>query len=149
MIDQRAVQVKCRLEHIEPSSTRYALARYKAVHDYVQRVQAEARQKPPLVSLDTDTGRPVSDVPAAMESHVCNGSCFMFLPRGFTPELFSGRARRGVLEVLDSGPIEASKPHINAGNVHDTVYPWSKDSIVRELSAAFETDLRKAKSRPS
>jgi hypothetical protein len=81
---------------------------YKAVHDYVQRVQAEARQKTTLVYLDTDTGRPVSD-------------------------------------VLDSGPIEASKPHINAGNVHDTVYPWSKDSIVRELSTAFETDLRKAK----
>ena len=52
-----------------------------------------------------------------------------------------------MLEVLDSGPIDASRPHINTGNVHDTVYPWSKDSIVRELSAAFETDLRKAKSR--
>lgn len=66
---------------------------FAAVAQYVQRVQAEARQKTKVIYVDTATGRPVTD-------------------------------------VLDG-----------TDKIQDVVYPWSKDSILRELLATFETEL--------
>lgn len=70
---------------------------YAAVGQYIQRVQAEARQKTKVIYIDATTGRPVAD-------------------------------------VLDG-----------TEKISDVVYPWSKESILREMAAVFDTELMRSK----